>query len=156
MLYVRRNASNKLFEKSCFSSVVFALLLHFLWLTTNYYLQKQCNFITKHLRRKKEMSHYLDLLNFISFIVLFLVTLKRLNKVVDMSQLVRGWSYLIKQLRTERDLPPVLPSKHSLWSQSNMKCVSVSETTSRCVLLQLLPLLPTPQTCDRSRDYTAT
>lgn len=78
------------------------------------YLQKQRDFILRHLETKRHISYQLQLLSFVSFLLPFLISLKKQNKVVDVSQFLPRLSKEI--LRTDRDLPPTLPSKDSRWS----------------------------------------
>lgn len=78
------------------------------------YLQKQRNFVAENLRKKKEISHYLELLRFASFVIQFLVTLKQEKKIVSVAKLSDAKSG--KPLHTSRDVPPVLPSEMSRWS----------------------------------------
>lgn len=75
------------------------------------YLQKQRHFVAQHLEKKWQITHDLELLGFVSFMVSLLVTLKRENKVVDVSQLLP-----VSSKRTEREIAPFLPSKDSRWS----------------------------------------
>ena len=77
------------------------------------YLQKQRDFVAETLPRKQQIAHDLEILNFVSFLIPFLVTLKKRNKVIDVGKLVAGLS---RDLKTERELPPVFPSKESRWS----------------------------------------
>lgn len=78
------------------------------------YLQKQHNFVADNLQKKKEISHYLELLRFASFLVQFLVTLKQQKKIVSVAKLTDAKSG--KTLHTSREVPPVLPSEMSCWS----------------------------------------
>ena len=78
------------------------------------YLQKQCDFVTENLQKKKEIAHYLDLLRFASFMCQFLVTLKQHKKIVSFAGHSDAKSD--KALHTSRDVPPVLPSETSKWS----------------------------------------
>ena len=77
------------------------------------YLQKQRDFVAEILPRKQQIAHDLEILSFISFLIPFLVTLKKRNKVVDVGKLVAGLS---RDVKTDRELPPVFPSKESRWS----------------------------------------
>ena len=78
------------------------------------YLQRQRDFVKSHLEKKKKMAHDLELLGFVSFMVSFLVTLRRQTKIVDVSQLPPP--SVREMLRTDRELPPVLPNSTSKWS----------------------------------------
>ena len=78
------------------------------------YLQSQQVFVMEHLRKKKEISHYLDLLSFASFITQLLVTLKHHKKIVSFAGLPEA--KIGKALHTSREVPPVLPSESSRWS----------------------------------------
>ena len=78
------------------------------------YLQKQRDFVRSHLEEKKKIAHDLELLGFVSFMIAFLVTLRRQTKIVDVSQLPP--SSVREMLRTDRELPPVLPNPVSKWS----------------------------------------
>ena len=78
------------------------------------YLQRQHQFVTENLKKKREIAHYLDLLCFTSFMTQFLVTLKQQKKIVSFAgqrDIKSG-----KTLHTSRDVPPVLPSETSQWS----------------------------------------
>lgn len=78
------------------------------------YLQKQQQFVSENLRKKPEISHYVDLLGFVSFMVYLLTTLKRQNGIIDMTGLIPARSKDV--MRMERDIPPILPSTSSRWS----------------------------------------
>ena len=78
------------------------------------YLQKQRCFVAENLYKKKEISHNLALLHFISFMTQFLVTLKQHNKVVSVDALHGAKSGDV--IRTNREVPPTLPSENSRWS----------------------------------------
>ena len=78
------------------------------------YLQKQRDFVKSHLKKKKTIAHDLELLGFASFMVSFLVTLRRQTKIVNVSQLPPP--SVREMLRTDRELPPVLPNATSKWS----------------------------------------
>lgn len=78
------------------------------------YLQKQRDFILKHLQTKRQMAYNIELLGFVSFMVPFLVTLKKQNKIIKVSELQPRISRDL--LRTDRELPPTLPSEDSRWS----------------------------------------
>ena len=78
------------------------------------YLQRQRDFVRSNLKKKKKIAHDLELLGFVSFMVSFLVTLRRQTKIVDVSQLPPP--SVREMLRTDRELPPVLPNSTSKWS----------------------------------------
>lgn len=78
------------------------------------YLQKQQQFVSENLHKKAEISRYVDLLGFVSFMVYLLTTLKRQNKIIDVSSLIPSRSKDV--MRTEREIPPVLPTTSSRWS----------------------------------------
>lgn len=83
------------------------------------YLQRQCDFTIKHLSKKCDIAHALELLGYVSFLIPFLVSLKRQNKIIDVSALGEG---ICKDLiRTEREFPPMLPSENSRWSPFTTK-----------------------------------
>ena len=83
------------------------------------YLQKQRDFVGKHLTQKSSIVHDIELLGFISFALLLLITLKNHNKIVNCSQTLRRMN---KDLTaTDRELPPFLPSKKSRWSSFTSK-----------------------------------
>ena len=83
------------------------------------YLQKQRQFVCEHLTRKGSVAHDFELLEFISFMLLLLITLKTQNKIVNCSQTLRRMN---KDLTaTERELPPFLPMKTSRWSPFTSK-----------------------------------
>ena len=78
------------------------------------YLQKQREFIARHLQNKQEVSYNVQLLGFVSFMIPFLISLKKQNKIVRVSDLLPRLSKDL--LHTDRDLAPALPSKESRWS----------------------------------------
>ena len=78
------------------------------------YLQRQRSFVAENLPKKQDTVRLLELLGFVSFMIPFLVSLKRQNKIVDVDALVERISK--ESIRTERELPPALPSKTSRWS----------------------------------------
>lgn len=78
------------------------------------YLQKQQQFVSENLHKKAEISRYVELLGFASFMVYLLTTLKRQNKTINLSCLIPSRPKDV--MRTERDIPPVLPTKLSRWS----------------------------------------
>ncbi len=78
------------------------------------YLQKQRDFILQHLETKRQIAYQLQLLGFVSFLLPFLISLKKQNKIVDVSQFLPRLSKDL--VRTDRDLPPTLPNKDSRWS----------------------------------------
>ena len=87
------------------------------------YLQRQRDFVQSHLDKKKQIAHDLELLGFASFMISFLVTLKCKKKMVDVSQFPPPG--VREMLRTDRDLPPVLPNQISKWSSyTSENCVS--------------------------------
>ena len=85
---------------------------HFTYLHS--FLQKQRDFILRHLQTKRQIMYELQLLGFVSFMLPLLISLKKQNKIVDVSQLLPRLSKDL--LRTDRDLPPTFPSKDSRWS----------------------------------------
>ena len=78
------------------------------------YLQKQRDFVTENLHKKGEVVWYMDLLGFISFMIHFLVTLKKQNGIIKVENLIRPRSKDV--MRTERDVPPIFPSNYSRWA----------------------------------------
>ena len=83
------------------------------------YLQKQRDFVAETLPRKKQIAHDLEILSFVSFLIPFLATLKKQNKVIDVSKLVTGLSQDLRPAdlyKTDRELPPIFPSRESRWS----------------------------------------
>ena len=78
------------------------------------YLQKQRKLVADNLTKKVDVAHYIDLLHLVSFLIPFLITLKRQNKIVDVSSL--NTSFPKDLLRTERELPPAFPGKASRWA----------------------------------------
>lgn len=78
------------------------------------YLQKQRDFVSENLYKKTEIARYLDLLNFASFMTYLLVTLKRQNKIIDVNNLLPSRSKDV--MRTDRDIPPFLPTSSTHWS----------------------------------------
>jgi len=78
------------------------------------YLQLQRNFVKEKLALKSFIAHNFKLLKFINFMVTLLVTLKKNHKVVDLEKLMVPMN--IDRLHTERELPPIVPTKDSRWS----------------------------------------
>ena len=78
------------------------------------YLQLQRDFIREKLNLKSSIVYNLKLLKFIGFMVTLLVTLKKHHKVIDVEKLMVPMN--IDRLHTERELPPVIPTKDSRWS----------------------------------------
>ena len=78
------------------------------------YLQRQQDFVTKNLQKKKDISHYLHLLGFASFLAHLLVALRHHKKIVSFAGLPQAKTG--KALHTSREIPPVLPSETSRWS----------------------------------------
>ena len=78
------------------------------------YLQLQRDFVREKLELKSSISYNLKLLKFIGFMVTLLVTLKKHHKVIDVDKLMVPMN--IDRLHTERELPPVIPTKDSRWS----------------------------------------
>eukprot|EP00058_Branchiostoma_floridae_P008346 XP_002593834.1 hypothetical protein BRAFLDRAFT_75707 [Branchiostoma floridae] len=69
-------------------------------------LQMHQEMIKKHLEDKAEVRRLLGLVKFISFMVPFLVAMRRRMKVPDMSRLLAP--FIDDKLRTERELPPLM------------------------------------------------
>ena len=80
----------------------------------NRYLQKQRTFISEKLRKKTDIAHDVDLLEFVSFMIYFLVTLKKNNWIIDVSNLLPSRSK--ESTHTEREFPPIFPTQSSRWS----------------------------------------
>lgn len=78
------------------------------------YLQKQRDFINRNIRAKPEMVYNIGLLGFVSFMVPFLVSIKKQNRIIDIADLQPKVHRDL--LRTDRELPPTLPSEDSRWS----------------------------------------
>lgn len=78
------------------------------------YLHKQKQFVSENLHKKTEISRYIDLLGFVSFMVCLLTTLKRHNKIIDVNSLIPSRSKDV--MRTEREIPPIFPTSSSRWS----------------------------------------
>lgn len=78
------------------------------------YLQKQRDFVSKNLLKKVEISHYVELLGLVSSLVHLLATLKRQGRIVDVKALIPARSKDV--MRTERDIPPTMPTPSSRWS----------------------------------------
>lgn len=78
------------------------------------YLQLQRDFVREKLNLKSSIVYNLKLLKFIGFMVTLLVTLKKHHKVIDVEKLMVPMN--IDRLHTERELPPVIPTKDSRWS----------------------------------------
>ncbi len=87
------------------------------------YLQKQRQFVEENLRKKVDISRYIDLLGFVSFMTHLLVTLKKQNKIISVSSLIKPRSKDV--MRTERELHPFIPLSTSRWSP----CLSKSSHT---------------------------
>ena len=83
------------------------------------YFQKQREFIRSKLALKSSIRHDLDLLQFISALVLLLVTLKKQHRVIALSTLLPSFSP--DRLHTEKDIPPLVPSDNSVWSVQTEK-----------------------------------
>ena len=78
------------------------------------YLQKQRSFVAENLRKKKDISRCIALLQFASFMTQFLVTLKQHKKIISLASLHGARSG--EAVHTSRELPPALPSETSRWS----------------------------------------
>ncbi len=78
------------------------------------YLQKQREFVSDNLNKKRDIAHRIQLLSFVSFMIYFLVSLKKTNRVVDISNFLPLKSKDL--MRTDRELPPILPTSSSRWS----------------------------------------
>ena len=83
------------------------------------YFQKQREFIRSKLALKSSIRHDLDLLRFISALVLLLVTLKKQHRVIQLSTLLPNLNP--DRLHTEKDIPPLIPSDNSVWSARSEK-----------------------------------
>ena len=90
------------------------------------YLQKQIEFVRSHLTKKSSIAHNIELLQFASFLILLLATLKQQHKTIDCSQLQPPMNCDL--LNTDREVPPFLPTKSSRWSpySSNNHCSSAN------------------------------
>ena len=77
-------------------------------------LQKQREFVRQLLRKKQSISHDLDLLQFVHFLTIFLSTLKQQHKTINCMNLLPCMNP--DMLKTDREIPPFLPSKNSCWS----------------------------------------
>ena len=80
----------------------------------NVYLQKQREFVKNQLTKKSSIAHDIELLQLASFLIHLLATLKQQHKIIDCSQLQPKMNSDL--LKTEREIPPFLPSKASHWS----------------------------------------
>lgn len=80
----------------------------------NEYLQKQRQFVKDKLLSKLGLIHDIQLLQFVTFLIPLLATLKQRHKVVDCERLQPRMNPDL--LKTEREFPPFLPSKESRWS----------------------------------------
>ena len=78
------------------------------------YLQKQRDFVSKNLLKKVDISRYVELIGLVSSLVHFLTTLKKQGRIVDVRNLIPARSKDV--MRTERDIPPTIPSTSSRWS----------------------------------------
>ena len=107
------------------------------------YLQKQREFVTENLFKKSDIAHSMNLLSFVSFMIYFLVTLKKHNKIIDVSNLLPSKS--IDATRTDREIPPVLPSPLSRWSpylsENNYAAIQGGINFMKTCLLTELPRL---------------
>ena len=80
----------------------------------NVYLQKQREFVKERIKKKTSIVRDIELLQFASFIMHLLSTVKQQHKVIDCSSLQP--QTCSELLRTEREFPPFIPSKSSRWS----------------------------------------
>ncbi len=80
----------------------------------NVYLQKQRKFVQDKLKLKLPVLKDIHLLEIASFLVHLLATLRQQHKVIDCERLQPRMNSDV--LKTERELPPFLPSKDSRWS----------------------------------------
>ena len=89
------------------------------------YLQKQRKFVCENLYKKANIAHNMNLLSFVSFMTYFLVTLRKTNKIIDVSTLLP--SKARDATRTDREVPPILPMPCSHWSPylSENNCVAL-------------------------------
>ncbi len=78
------------------------------------YLQKQRTFVSENLFKKADIAHSINLLSFVSFMIYFLITLKKNNRIIDVTSLLP--SKARDATRTDREVPPILPMPFSHWS----------------------------------------
>lgn len=83
------------------------------------YLQRQRKFVAKNLKKKSSITYDVEMLEFISAMLLLLVTLKQQNKIINCSKLHRRMNK--DMLTTDRELLPFLPSQSSRWSSFTSK-----------------------------------
>lgn len=78
------------------------------------YLQKQISFVSENLTKKTSIAHVVELLQFASFIVLLLATLRQNHKTIHCQSLQSPMNP--DTLNTDREVPPFLPTSSSRWS----------------------------------------
>ncbi|XP_062819682.1 ankyrin and armadillo repeat-containing protein isoform X3 [Anolis carolinensis] len=66
----------------------------------------QQKLVRKHLEKKPEIRNYIAYLKLLSFLIPFIVSLKRKNKVPNLSRLLQPYSD--DKVKTEREFPPIL------------------------------------------------
>jgi hypothetical protein len=105
------------------------------------YLQAQIDFVKKHLLKKSSVTRVIELLQFASFLVGLLATLKQKHKIIDCDKL--HLSMNTDLLSTDRELPPFLPTKNSRWSPSTPKSAG-SSSANGCVTFHKEQINVTP------------
>lgn len=78
------------------------------------YLQKQALFVQENLLKKSSISHLVELLQFVSFVILLLATLRQTHKTIHCQSLQPPMNP--DTLNTDREVPPFLPTPSSRWS----------------------------------------
>lgn len=78
------------------------------------YLQKQSSFVQENLLKKSSIAHVVELLQFVSFIILLLATLRQTHKTIHCQSLQPPMNP--DTLNTDREVPPFLPTPSSRWS----------------------------------------
>lgn len=77
------------------------------------HLSKQEKFIQETLPTKLEVRRQLLLIKFISFLVPFLIALRKRCKVINVNKLLPGFTF--EECKTEREFPPLAISKNNKW-----------------------------------------
>ena len=89
------------------------------------FLQKQRDFIVRHLQTKRQISYEVQLLGFASFMLPLLISLKKQNKIVDVSH-----SLLVQEVGVESllvgsflRLVDVVEAERLITNKSNYECL---------------------------------
>ena len=77
------------------------------------YVAKQEQFIKEYLPTKSEVRRQLLLIKFISFLVPFLIALRKRCKIININKLLPAFTF--EECKTERELPPLAIAKNNKW-----------------------------------------